>query len=145
MSAGTRAAVGQPMCTVSASLLGPDESSPDDHVARAATREMVEQAGLVLVMEREQRGEIARLAPGTQARVSPPQEAARLAEGAGVRIRGGAARSQDLAELARLLPSVRGFRAPPAPPEPKRRPWWRKAEEPPDPLTIVDGHGGPEP
>jgi protein-tyrosine phosphatase len=144
-SAGTRAAVGQPMCTVSASLLGPDESSPEGHIAREATREIVEQAGLVLVMEREQRGAIARLAPGAQSKVFTLREAALLTEEAALRIEGGAARPRDLAELARLLHSVRGFRAPPAPPEPKRRPWWRKAEEPPDPLTIVDGHGRQDP
>jgi protein-tyrosine phosphatase len=144
-SAGVRAAEGQPMCDVSATLLEPGEPTPDGHVARQATKEIVEAAGLVLVMEREQRGEIARLAPGSQAKVFTLREVGPLAEEAALRIEEGAARPQDLAELAHLLHSVRGFRAPPAPPEPKRRAWWRKAEEPADPLTIIDGHGGPEP
>jgi len=95
-------------------------------------------------MEREQRGDIARLAPGSQAKVFTLREVGPLAEEVAVRIQDGAERPRDLAGLARLLHSVRGFRAPPAPPEPKRS-WWRKAEEPPDPLTIVDGHGRPEP
>lgn len=142
-SAGVRAAEGQPMCEVSATLLEPGEATPDGHVARQATREIVQAAGLVLVMEREQRGEIARLAPGSQSKVFTLREVRSLAEEAALRIEQGAPRPQDLAELARLLHSVRGFRAPAPGPEPKRRPWWRKAEEPPDPLTIVDGHGGP--
>jgi protein-tyrosine phosphatase len=144
-SAGTRAAEGVPMCEVSASLLEQGEAAPDGHVARQATREIVEDAGLVLVMEREQRGEIARLAPGSQSKVFTLREIAPLAEEAALRIEQGAERPRDLAELARLLHSVRGFRAPAPLPEPKRRPWWRKAEEPADPLTIVDGHGRPEP
>jgi len=144
-SAGVRAAEGQPMCGVSATLLEPGEPAPDGHAARQATREIVEAAGLVLVMEREQRGAVARLAPGSQSKVFTLREVGPLAEEAALRIEQGAPRPTDLAELARLLHSVRGFRAPVPPPEPKRRPWWRKAEEPADPLTIVDGHGGPEP
>jgi protein-tyrosine phosphatase len=145
VSAGVRAAEGQPMCAVSATLLEPGEPAPDGHVARQATREIVDAAGLVLVMEREQRGEVARLAPGSQAKVFTLREVGPLVEEAAQRIEEGAPRPSDLAELARLLHSVRGFRAPLPPAEPKRRPWWRKAEELPDPLTIVDGHGGPEP
>jgi protein-tyrosine phosphatase len=143
-SAGVRAAEGQPMCEVSATLLEPGEPTSEGHVARQAIREIVEEAGLVLVMEREQRGEIARLAPGSQSKVFTLREVGPLAEEAALRIEQGAPRPGDLTGLARLLHSVRGFRAPAAPSEPKRRPWWRAAEEPPDPLTIVDGHGGPE-
>jgi protein-tyrosine phosphatase len=143
-SAGVHAAEGQPMCAVSATLLEPAEPTPDGHVARQATTEIVENAGLVLVMEREQRGEIARLAPGSQSKVFTLREVGPLAELAALRIEQGAARPEGLADLARLLHSVRGVRTP-APPEPKRRPWWRKAEGPADPLTIVDGHGQAEP
>lgn len=144
-SAGVRAADGQPMCEVSATRLQPGEPPAAGHVARRATREIVETAGLVLVMEREQRGEIARLAPGSQSKVFTLREVGPLAELAALRIEEGAARPRSLAELARLLHSVRGSRTWTPQPEQKRRPWWRKAEEPADPLTIVDGHGGPEP
>lgn len=143
-SAGTRAAEGQPMCAVSATLIAPGEAPPAGHSARQATAELVRDAGLVLVMEREQRGDIARLAPGSQAKVFTLREIGPLAEEAALRLEQGTERPRDLAALARLLHSVRGFRAPPPAPEPKRRPWWRKAEEPADPLTIVDGHGRPE-
>lgn len=144
-SAGTRAAEGQPMCRVSASLLEPHEPPAEGHSARQVTREIVEDAGLLLVMEREQRGEIARLAPGSQSKVFTLREIGWLAEDAALRIEGGAQRPGSLTELAKLLHSVRGLRAPSAPPEQKPRPWWRKAQVPSDPLTIVDGHGRPEP
>ena len=137
-SAGTRTEEGWSMCRVSATEL-PDADHDgrfaDAHRSRPVTRELVEGAALVLTMEREQRSAVARLAPGSQAKVFTLREAAALA---GVLRERGAGAVPGLAALAQALHSVRGF----APmPEPPKRRWFQRPAEPEDPLTIPDGHG----
>jgi protein-tyrosine phosphatase len=143
-SAGTRTEEGWAMCPVSASVL-PDPSGDaayaEAHRSRPVTRRLVEDAGLVLTMEREQRSAIARLAPGSQAKVFTLREAAALAA---VLQERGTKPVADLEALAQALHSVRGF-APMPPQEPVKRRWFQKPLPPEDPLTIVDGHGLPEP
>lgn len=137
-SAGTRTEPGWAMCPVSAEELPEDEGDrrfADEHRSRPLTKELVQQADLVLAMEREQRSAIAQLAPGSQAKVFTLREVDGLLQV--LQERGTAAR--DLSELAAALHSVRGFA--PLPPEPPKRRWFQRAVEPEDPLTIVDGHG----
>ena len=137
-SAGVRALEGSPMCEVSALEL-PDGAAPQ-HVARQVDGAAVRSADLVIAMEREQRGALVREAPGSQAKVFTLREAAALAGDlaqAGERL-------PDLAAVARAMHGRRGLVAVPSPEPPKRR-WYQRPLEPEDPLTIVDGHGGPDP
>jgi protein-tyrosine phosphatase len=142
-SAGTRAEAGWTMCPVSASVLPDpqrDAAYAEAHRSRPLSRSAVEDAGLVLTMEREQRSAIARLAPGSQAKVFTLREAAALVAVLQVR---GTKPVDDLEALAQALHSVRGFAAMPIQ-EPVKRRWFQKPVPPEDPLTIVDGHGLPE-
>jgi len=138
-SAGTRTEPGWPMCEVSAGELPDDDAEREfarGHGSRPLTRELVQEADLVLAMEREQRSAIAQLAPGSQSKVFTLREVDGLLQV--VAERGGAA-PRDLRGLAAALHAVRGFA--PLPPEPPKRRWFQRAPEPEDPLTIVDGHG----
>ncbi|MFD1720183.1 low molecular weight phosphatase family protein [Amnibacterium endophyticum] len=137
-SAGVRALSGSPMCAVSALEL-PDGADPT-HAARQVEGDDVRAADLVVAMEREQRGALVREAPGTQASVFTLREAAALAGALAER----GERYPDLAAVARAMHGQRGLVAVPADPVPPRR-WWQRAVPPEDPLTIVDGHGAPEP
>jgi protein-tyrosine phosphatase len=138
--AGVRAQEDRPMCVVSAAALGDgedDRAFANAHRSHQLSEQDVRSADLVLVMERDHRAAVARLAPGTQARVFTFREAEGLLEV--LRARGAAAET-DLAGLARALHAVRGLA--PLPPEPPRRRWFQRAPaEPVDPPTIVDGHG----
>ncbi len=136
-SAGVRAMEGAPMCAVSAHEL-PEGADPQ-HVARQVDGAAVRSAQLVVAMEREQRGALVREAPGSQATVFTLREAAALA--AALAERG--ERLPDLAAVARAMHGQRGLVPVPATEPPKRR-WYRRPAEPEDPLTIVDGHGGPD-
>jgi protein-tyrosine phosphatase len=138
-SAGTRAEEGWTMCSVSATELSdaPEDSAfAEAHRSRLLSREAVQQAALVIAMEREQRSLIAQLAPGSQGKVYTLREVESLA---GVLVERGTEPPADLPALAAALHSVRGF-APVVVQPPKRR-WFQRAVEPEDPLTIVDGHG----
>ena len=137
-SAGVRAMAGAPMCAVSALEL-PEGADPQ-HVARQVDGSAVRAADLVIAMEREQRGALVREAPGSQAKVFTLREAAALAGALAAR----GERVPDLAAAARAMHGQRGLVAVPSPEPPKRR-WYQRPVEPEDPLTIVDGHGGPEP
>jgi low molecular weight protein-tyrosine phosphatase len=138
-SAGVRAETGRPMCSVSAAALPDDESDRDfitAHRSHLLTEQDVRSADLVLVMERDHRSAVVRLAPGSQAKVFTLREAEGLL---GVLAERGSEPAADLAGLARALHSVRGFA--PLPPEPPKRRWFQRPVEPEDPFTIVDGHG----
>ncbi len=148
-SAGVNAVDDVPMCVVSAEQAAGDPGGPgftDAHRSRPVTRELVEAAGIVLTAEREHRSAIARLAPGSQAKVFTLKEAAALAAAAEERLAGGAGPG-DLAALAHLLHSMRGTTpiALPAPPPTGLFARFRRRAEPADPLTIPDGHGEAEP
>lgn len=137
-SAGVRAIEGAPMCAVSATEL-PDGVDPT-HVARQVVGTDVRRSDLVIAMEREQRGALVREAPGTQGSVFTLREAAALAGALAAR----GQRLPDLAAVARAMHGQRGLVTVPADPAPARR-WWQRPVPPEDPLTIVDGHGSPEP
>ncbi|WP_375406729.1 hypothetical protein [uncultured Amnibacterium sp.] len=134
-SAGTRALEGQAMCAVSAEELDPGDAA--EHRARQLTGDLVREADLVLTMEREQRSDAVRSAPGSQAKVFTLREAAALLS---VLAERDVPAPTDLAALAKALHSVRGL-APLVPTEPVKKHWWSRPEEPEDPMTIVDGHG----
>lgn len=137
-SAGTRALEGQPMCVVSAEDLDDgDGAYAAEHRARQLTGDLVREADLVLTMEREQRSEAVRAAPGSQAKVFTLREAEALL---GVLAERDGEPPANLKALAGALHSVRGL-APLAPTEPVKKHWWSRPEEPEDPMTIVDGHG----
>ena len=137
--AGVRAQEDRPMCVVSAAELGDDDGErafAEAHRSRRLTEQDVRSADLVLVMERDHRSAVARLAPGTQSRVFTLREAEGLLEV----LRDRKATVPDLAALARSLHAVRGLA--PLPSEPPRRRWFQRApREPEDPLSIIDGHG----
>ncbi len=138
VSAGTRALEGQSMCVVSAEDLGDgDDAYALEHHARQLTGDLVREADLVLTMEREQRSEAVRAAPGSQAKVFTLREAEALL---GVLAERNVPAPADLTALATALHSVRGL-APLVPTEPVKKHWWSRPEEPEDPMTIVDGHG----
>lgn len=134
-SAGTRALEGQAMCAVSAEEL--DAGDAAQHRARQLTGDLVREADLVLTMEREQRSDAVRSAPGSQAKVFTLREAEALLS---VLAERDVPAPTDLAALAKALHSVRGL-APLVPTEPVKKHWWSWPEEPEDPMTIVDGHG----
>jgi protein-tyrosine phosphatase len=141
-SAGVRAEEGRPMCAVSARGLDDREGGPEfvaAHRSHLLTEQDVRSADLVIVMERDHRSAVVRLAPGTQAKVFTLREAESLL---GVLAERGSEPAAGLAGLARALHSVRGFA--PLPPEPPKRRWFQRAVEPEDPFTIVDGHGLPD-
>lgn len=141
-SAGVRAEDGRPMCAVSAEALDDRDGGAEfaaAHRSRMLSEDAVRSADLVLVMERDHRSAVVRLAPGSQAKVFTLREAEGLL---GVLEERGAEPVADLAGLARALHSVRGFA--PLPPEPPKRRWFQRPVEPEDPFTIVDGHGLPE-
>jgi len=127
------------MCAVSAAALDDQVGGPEfaaAHRSHLLTEQDVRSADLVLVMERDHRSAVVRLAPGSQAKVFTLREAEGLLGVLAERESGPAA---DLAGLARALHSVRGFA--PLPPEPPKRRWFQRPVEPEDPFTIVDGHG----
>lgn len=141
-SAGVRAEDGRPMCPVSAGALDGREGGPEfgaAHRSHLLSEDEVRSADLVLVMERDHRSAVVRLAPGSQAKVFTLREVEGLL---GVLAERGSAPAAGLAGLARDLHSVRGFA--PLPPEPPKRRWFQRPVEPEDPFTIVDGHGLPD-
>jgi protein-tyrosine phosphatase len=138
-SAGTRAEEGWAMCSVSAtefSDAAEDAAFASAHRSHLLSKEAVQQAGLVIAMEREQRSLIAQLAPGSQGKVYTLREVESLA---GVLAERGIEPPADLPALAAALHSVRGFA--PVPAQPPKRRWFQRAVDPEDALTIVDGHG----
>lgn len=138
-SAGTRTEEGWAMCSVSAAQLSGDPQDiafVEAHRSHLLSREAVQQAGLVIAMEREQRSMIVQLAPGAQGKVYTLREVESLAGVLGER---DTAPPADLPALAAALHSVRGFG--PVLVQPPKRRWFQRAVEPEDPLTIVDGHG----
>ena len=141
-SAGVRAEEGRPMCAVSAKGLDDHDGGLEfaaAHRSHLLTEGDVRSADLVLVMERDHRSAVVRLAPGSQPKVFTLREAEGLL---GVLAERGSEAADGLAGLARALHSVRGFA--PLPPEPPKRRWFQRPVEPEDPFTIVDGHGLPE-
>lgn len=139
-SAGVRGQVGAPMCAVARGALD-DASSGDGHVAREVTAELIEQADLVLAMEREQRGALARLAPGQQGKIFTLREAAAMIEVIGAQ----EPRPTTVGELVDRMRSLRGVIRPPA--AESVRPQGllgrlRRAapQQPDDGLSIDDGH-----
>jgi protein-tyrosine phosphatase len=137
-SAGTRAMVGAEMCSVSSEMLVPaDRAAGAAHRARQLTPELVREADLVVVMERDHRSAAVRLAPGSQAKVFTLKEIAVLLPVVEERAAWGTARVTD---LAAALHAARGLVST-APSEPERRHWWSRPSIPVDPITIDDGHG----
>lgn len=78
-SAGTRALAGQPMTPATAALVARRGGDSQGHRARQLTRELVEEADLVLALTREHRSAAAQLHPPVLRRVLTLREAGRLA------------------------------------------------------------------
>lgn len=143
MSAGTEAAVGAPMCEVSAGMFGSqDADSPAEHRARQLEPEEIQAADLVLTADRDLRSAVVRMAPGTQAKVFTWREAVGLSGVAEQRIRDGIVEpARALPDVARLLHAMRGQVVLDLPEE--RRGFFlrrRPLREPEDPLSVPDGH-----
>lgn len=128
VSAGTRAAEGHTMCVVAHSTGAADDGNRFglDHRSRPLDAEMIREADLILTMTRDQRGFVARLAPGTQAKTFTLREAATLAELAASAP--GEARPSSIESLAAAMAANR-WRATTGPDDAKR-----------DELSIADGH-----
>lgn len=143
-SLGAMATDGNAMCPVAAAALPAGETSRsfvDQHRSRAARRETVDSADLVIVMSREHRSVLAQLAPGTQTKTFTLLEVTALLEGAITRVRaGGEPAPRELRSLPAALNALRGtVRL--APVQAKRtlfRPRSASASE--DLLSIPDGH-----
>src|SRR6478672_2033386 len=83
LSAGTDARDGQPMCRSSGRAIARIPGGPaftETHRSRPLTRELVEQASLVLTAAVQERSIVARLVPERRDRLFTMIEAARLAE-----------------------------------------------------------------
>lgn len=138
VSAGVRAMVGAPMCsTARAQLREPAEG--EAHAARELTVELIEEADLVLAMEKQQRGAVARLLPGHQRKAFTLREATAMAEAIGHE----SSLPTTVAELSARMHALRGI-VRPAVEEPAARPWFLRflppEETTDDGLSIADGH-----
>jgi protein-tyrosine phosphatase len=141
-SAGTDVLPDHAMCELSGEVLG-DAEFQAAHVSHALSKQAIQGSDLVITLEREQRGEVARTAPGSQSKVFTLREAVALGEAAGRRVAAGElAPADDLKRLAQMLHATRGT-VPITPGRGQREHWWRRRAEPADPLTIEDGHGSP--
>ncbi len=117
-SAGLAARTGAAMCHMAARGI-PDE--PASHAARELDRELATSADLILTMEKEQRGQVARVAPGTQAKTFTLTEAAALLDLLLPLVSAGAqARFTSMRDIAAALHGLRG-RLPLDPPSRRRR------------------------
>ncbi|GAA4753618.1 hypothetical protein GCM10025783_28150 [Amnibacterium soli] len=138
-SAGTRGVAGAAMCSTARRVLDDPEHGAG-HVAREVTRELVEEADLVIAMEREHRGALARLAPGHQGKLFTLREAVPILEAI--------AREGELPgtvpELVERMRLLRGIVRPPEPePAPRRRFALLRRPVPEsqdDGLSVEDGH-----
>lgn len=115
-SAGTRAMVGEPM-TEQMEFLAEEAEAPDPfHRARQLEASMVEAADLVLTATRQQRGDVARLAPARISVLFALTEFARLlddvADAGEFRLLG----ASNLLELVPAVAGRRGLALPPADP-----------------------------
>lgn len=133
-SAGLEARAGAAMCHMAARGI-PDE--PATHAARELDRELATSADLILTMEKEQRGQVARVAPGTQAKTFTLTEAAALLDLLVPLVSAGSlSRFTSMRDVAAALHGLRG-RLPLDPPSRRRREMhsttgaW---------LSIPDGH-----
>lgn len=140
-SAGVRGLDAAPMCAVARERLD-DGRRGEGHRSRRLTREHVEVADLVLTMEGEQRGAVARLAPGQQGKVFTLREAAAMIEAIGEE---DAPAPASVSELVDRMRALRGIVRPPVAiaPAPRglRRLLGRRNDTPEDDgLSIEDGH-----
>lgn len=105
-SAGLEARAGSTMCHTAARNI-PDE--PAAHAARQLDRELATSAGIILTMEKEQRGQVARIAPGTQAKTFTLTEAAALLDLLRPMVSDGSqARLSSMSDVAAALHGLRG-------------------------------------
>ena len=104
-TAGTRSTAGARYCPLAAGLLGGTAVDLlDGHRSRALSREDLERADLVLVMERRHRSSVAALLPGAATRTFTLREAAHLADAPGpLSVAGG-----ELATVVSALNAARG-------------------------------------
>jgi protein-tyrosine phosphatase len=138
-SAGVRGLDGEAMCATARRALD-DPEHGRQHVAREVTGELVGEADLVLTMEKEQRGAIARLSPGQQGKVFTLREAVAMLEA----IRADGDVPDTVPELVERMRALRGIVRPPlpeAPPAPRFRLFRRSEPEVlDDGLSVEDGH-----
>lgn len=134
-TAGTAPRPGAPCCPVAAGMVAPDgDAGLAGHASRAVTREDVEAASLVLVMERAHRAVVARTCPTASPRTFTLREAAHLAG----TVRAGAGEATDLPSLVAAMHAARG--ASPLP-RPARSLTDRLRRRPgPDPYDVPDAH-----
>ena len=138
-SAGVRGLEGEAMCATARQALD-DPEHGGRHIAREVSRDLVDDADLVLTMEKEQRGAIARLAPGQQGKVFTLREAVAMIEA----IRADGEVPDEVPELVERMRALRGVVRPPvpeAPPAPRFRLFRRHVPDVPDDgLSVEDGH-----
>ena len=138
-SAGVRGLRGEAMCATARGALDDPELGAQ-HTAREVTPELVDDADLVLTMEKEHRGAIARLVPGQQGKVFTLREAVAMIEA----IRAEGAVPDAVPELVERMRALRGVVRPSvseAPPAPRFRLFRRHVPEvPEDGLSVEDGH-----
>ncbi|WP_267899811.1 arsenate reductase/protein-tyrosine-phosphatase family protein [Amnibacterium setariae] len=139
-SAGVRGLTGAPMCDVARGGLD-DASHADAHRARELDGALIVAADLVITMEREQRGAVARLAPGQQGKVFTIREAAAMVEA----VAEAGPLPGTVAELAERMRALRGIVRPPVPAPVQRRGLGRLLARKPseaadDGLSVEDGH-----
>lgn len=144
-SAGASAAGDQEMCAKSAAALtklpGGAEFA-EAHRSRPLTRELVDQAALILVTTRKERSAVAKLSPAARERTFTMIEAARLAEAAAER--GDAPwlgeETPTLDRLVAVLHARRGTLAVGRAAKPPRK--LRSGRRETDPLDVPDVHTG---
>lgn len=131
-SAGTNARTGAAMCGVAQDALEDRGLGMHAHGSRLLTRELVDEAAVLLTLETAQRSTVAAVAPEARAKVFTLAEAAALGELLAGRVAAGAADPPvGLGAVVEALGGLRGLAAP--------APRGRRAGHA-DPLTIADGH-----
>lgn len=143
ISRGLEAQPGAALCETAAVRLGSTRVAIGFYGLHRATELQpgdVADAGLILTAERDQRAAVARLAPGSQARIFTLKEARVLAAVLSDRMRRGEAKPPvDLAALTSGLHATRGSIPVIEPPVTTNAFHWRRAGTQ-DPLSIADGH-----
>ena len=143
-TAGTDADPGAGFCPVAADLVGPAAGRLlDGHASHLLTRADLEEADLVLVMERAHRAAVVALSPGAGLRTFTLREAAALAGALGQRLGDGRGQpggrpGRDVPGLVRAMHAARGTVVPAAHPRPLGDRLQRASRV--DPLDVPDAH-----
>ena len=121
VSAGTRALVGRGMPEEAGALSLDYGGNPSGHVGRQVTREMVEDADLILTATRDHRGEIVSLSPAASRHTFTLQQFARISQAAETRPLLEPAEQREVAgarsallEYVASVAASRGYAPPPA-------------------------------